>query len=272
MLQANLQRHLHLACIRRSTCRVLSTRINLSKGRGDEDKVKVQVRSCTFHLKPVSVNSDSYDNFTNLTNQNSDNIQQRQINTGRKQEKFNIILQGTMGNLPSSSWATWHHAIFATLLPGSHDSSQDPRLQWAKSSNLPSAPSHRHPSVERLQFWDASVPPVPRCHLLQFQASKSKVSDTWRLQLWVEAFGAPPLGCHMPAATSARCHPEFVARPLLGSANRTRNSTLPAASTDSMLAEDVVLQLLLACLRRNTCSVLSESICRKDIGTRTKWR
>ena len=127
---------------------------------------------------------------------------------------------------------------------------------------MPLTPSHRNPSVERLQFWDASVPPMPRCHLLQFQASKSKVSDTWRLQLWVEAFGAPPSGCPLPTAASARRHPEVVARLLRRSANGCQNVTLPAVSTGSRLAEDLVLHVLLALEDQRTC--------RKHSGTATR--
>ena len=40
---------------------------------------------------PVSVNSDSYDNFPNLYS-NSDNFQQRQINTRRQQESLQTFL------------------------------------------------------------------------------------------------------------------------------------------------------------------------------------
>ena len=46
----------------------------------------------TIHLKPMQVNPNSWDNFTNLySNLNSDNMQQRQKNTRRKQENTSTI-------------------------------------------------------------------------------------------------------------------------------------------------------------------------------------
>ena len=84
-----------------------------------------------------------------------------------------------------------------------------------------------------------------------------------------EDAAAPPLGCPVPAAASARRHPELFATLLRGSANSRQNSTLPAASIGSRLQANLRLHLLLGCLRRSTCRVLSESICRKQLGTTT---
>ena len=128
----------------------------------------------------MSVNSDSYDNFTNLTMLlNSCNIQQLQMHAAEKKKTFNhFSLRGTLWNLPSSSWATWHHELFAT--------------------------------------------------------------------------------------------------PLLGSDNSSKKSTLPAAATGSTLPVvnltlrvNLRLHLHLSCFLRSTCSVLSETICWKDVGKAT---
>ena len=80
---------------------------------------------------------------------------------------------------------------------------------------------------------------------------------------------APLLGCHLPSAASARRHQEVVATLLREFRDSSQNSTLPAVSTGSMLAEDVVLHLLLGCLCRSTCSVLAASICPKHVDTAT---
>ena len=49
-------------------------------------------------------------------------------NSFRIQKTLNhFSLRGTVWNLPSSSLATWHHAVFSTLLPGSNDRIEDPR-------------------------------------------------------------------------------------------------------------------------------------------------
>ena len=121
-LQANLRRPLLLSCVRWSTCSVLSETMSIK--HGDEDKVKVQVRSCTFHLKPTQVNLDSYDHFTSLCKselgQHPTETNKYAIIRVKKKKTFNhFSLRGTQRILPSSSWATWHHAVFATPLLGS---------------------------------------------------------------------------------------------------------------------------------------------------------
>ena len=63
-----------------------------------------------------------------------------------------------------------------------------------------------------------------------------------------EDAAAPPLGCHVPSAASARRHPEVVATLLRGSENSHKNSTLPAAANDSRLEANLRRHLLLGCL------------------------
>ena len=112
-LQANLPLHLLLSQYCWSTCSVLSASICWKD-------VGKATSPGTFYLKPVSGNSDSYDNFTILTMLlNSCNFQQRQINTRRRRENPSTIslsealseiclLQvqplGTMQFLPGQCW------------------------------------------------------------------------------------------------------------------------------------------------------------------------
>ena len=122
MLAEDLLLHLHLACLCRSTFSVLSETICWKD-------VGKATSPGTFHLTPMSVNSDSYDNFTIPYNSDGSpevkwsNWQQRQIHTGENKKTFNhFSLRGTLWNLPSSSWATWHYELFATPLLESENS------------------------------------------------------------------------------------------------------------------------------------------------------
>ena len=72
---------------------------------------------------------------------------------------------------------------------------------------------------------------------------------------------------NLPSSNWATWHHEVFARPLLGSENSHWNPTLPAGTTGSRLQANLWLHLLLSCLCRSTCSVLSESICRKHLET-----
>ena len=72
---------------------------------------------------------------------------------------------------------------------------------------------------------------------------------------------------NLPSSSWATWHYELFARPLLGSENRQRNPTLPAVSTGSTLQANLRRHLLLGCFRWSTCSVLSESICWKHVET-----
>ena len=63
-------------------------RITLLKGCWEGEKCRY-----TIHLKPMQVNSNSYENFTNLTMLlKSNNFQQRQLHTGIKQENLQPFL------------------------------------------------------------------------------------------------------------------------------------------------------------------------------------
>ena len=104
-LQANLRVHLLLACLCRSTCSALSESISVGKATSPR----------TFHLKPIQVNSNSYTTTSQIW-------QSFWIQTVSNRDR------GTLWNLPSASSATWHHAVFATLLAGSHNRSEDPRI------------------------------------------------------------------------------------------------------------------------------------------------
>ena len=95
----------------------------------------------------------SYHNFTNLTTPELEQFP----NTRRKKNKKTLnhfSLRGTLWNLPSSSLATWHHAVFATLLPGSDDRVEDPRrpsCSIAKSWRNPKHHVLRH--VLQKRWW-----------------------------------------------------------------------------------------------------------------------
>ena len=84
-----------------------------------------------------------------------------------------------------------------------------------------------------------------------------------------EDAATPPLGCHLPSAASATRHPEVVATLLRGSGNSSKDLSFPAAATGSRLQANLRHPLLLGSLCRSTCSVLSETICRKHVGSTT---
>ena len=101
------------------------------------------------HLNPVSVNSDSYDNFTILTMLlNSCNFQQRQINTRRKQEHLQPFLSAR--HLQKFAFFKWSHLKLRTFchapagiweqpVKSNSSSCVDWFNAWSKSA-APSAP------------------------------------------------------------------------------------------------------------------------------------
>ena len=72
---------------------------------------------------------------------------------------------------------------------------------------------------------------------------------------------------NLPSSSEATWHYELFATLLLGSENTQWNATLPAVSTGSRLQANLRRHLLLGCLCRSTCSVLSGTICRKHVET-----
>ena len=294
-LQVNLLLHLHLSCLCRSTCSVLSETICWKD-------VGKATSPGTFHLKPIQVNSDSYDNFTNLTMLlNSCNFQQRQMHAAEKKKTFNhFSLRGTLWNLPSSSWATWHYELFATPLLGSDYSSKKTTLPAAATGSTLQVNLRLHMHLACLCRSSCSVLSETICwkdvgkatspgtfHLKPIQVNSNSYTTTSQnltmplnscnfqqrqihvaknKKTFAHVFSLRGTRRNLPSSTWATWHYELFATPLLGSENSRLKATLPAAATGSTLQVNLRLHMHLACLCRSSCSVLSESICWKDVG------
>ena len=106
-LEANLRLHLLLGCLCWSTCSVLSAS-NCWKDVGTRRQAGARY---PIHLKPIQINSNSYDIIPQLHKPIQiwprDNFRQRQINTRRKKENLQPFLSAGRKNwnLPSSSWS-----------------------------------------------------------------------------------------------------------------------------------------------------------------------
>ena len=88
-------------------CQKQSVEKTLGRGQSEGNYRILQVRSCTFHPKPVSVNSNSYDNFIILTMLlNSNNFKQRQMHAAEKKPSI-IIFQPFL-----SARHCWKSAFF----------------------------------------------------------------------------------------------------------------------------------------------------------------
>ena len=223
---------------------------------------------------------------------NSNSFQQRR--TRRKQETFNhFSLRGTHWNLPSSNWATWHHAVFARPLLGSENSWPNTTLPAVATDSTLEANLRLHLLLACLCRSTCSVLSESICrkhvrtrtkwrytiHLKPIQVYTNSYDNFTKLTMLLNSNNFQQRQTHpdqnkktfanfslrgtrrnLPSSNWATLHYELFARPLLGSPNSDKTSTLPAGTTDSKLAEDLVLHLLLLCHCRSTCSVLSESI------------
>ena len=152
-LEANLRRPLLLSCYdqstflgcqRRSTCSVLSASICRKKS-WDYDKCRY-----TIHLKLIQINSNSYDNFTNLTLMllNSNNFQPRQMHAAENKKTPQPFLSARHWRKSASfKWShlalrTFCHAaagICEQLAKYKSSSCVDWLKAWSKSA-APSAP------------------------------------------------------------------------------------------------------------------------------------
>ena len=249
-------------------------RINRSKRRWDRDK-------CRYIIQQV--NSNLYDNFTNLTMLlDSNNFQQRH---GENKKTFNhFSLRGTMWNLPSSSLANWHHAVFARPLLGSENSVQYSTLPAAANDSTLAEDLvlHLHLSChcgstcsvlsESIRRKDVETATSAGMSLI-LNTSQSYHNST---NLYKSELGQRPTETHtrpeetrkplprfsllgtqrnLPSSSWATWHRGVFARPLLGSDASRKNLSFPAVSRGSTLEANLWLHLLLGCLRWSTCSV-----------------
>ena len=237
------------------------------KHRQDEiSQSGVSLRSEIHQLTPVTIQWPNMLNCAMLHRYNM--LQDLSSQCYQSQQLQHALLMNTSKNLN-----TRHTTQFFSV--NKLVSSRKQKPTWTKliksesnENNAQTCPCHiKQPyTVYSSIFLIIADPPLLSLH------SDHVCMDPLRSGLPVprgpEDAAAPLLGCHLPSAASARRHPEVVARLLRGSPNSHKMSTLPAASTGSRLAEDLRLHLLLPG-QESTCSVLSESTCRKHFGTTT---
>ena len=289
-----------LGCLRRSTCSVLAESICWK----DVGKVTA-TRPGTFHLKPISVNSNSYgqlhysDDAPKLEPLPTETNARR-----RKQENLQPFLSAR--HILKSACFKWSHlapwsfchapaGIWLQKRRSNSSSSGD----WLNASNKSAAPSAPCVSLSKhLQcFVRIMSESIWRKHLGTSASagiqsisnpSRSTPTHTTNSQIWrcfwnrttsngdkkgaaknkknFNHFSLRGTQRILPPSSWATWRRWVFATPLLGSDYSRKDPSLPAVSTGSGLQINLRLQLHLACDCRSTCSVLSESICWKDVG------
>ena len=207
-----------------------------------------------------------------------------------------------MWHRPSSSWATWNHEVFATLLRGSANSHKNSTLPAVANDSRLEANLRRHLLLSCLCQSTCSVLSASICrthtctttsagiqsilnpsrpppthtttspiytNLNSDNIQQRQINTDTRILTWkpLNQFSLRGTFWNLPSSSGATWHYELFAMPLLGSDYSRKDPSFPAVSTGSRLQANLRLHLLLACLRWSTCSVLSESICRKHVET-----